>query len=340
MIFFLHGADTFRSRQKLHEVKEKFVREVDPARTNLVVLDGATMKSEDFRNAVSAMSMFVRKRMVVVERLLEHGKKDVQEGVAEYLESKEFPDEHIIIFWEGKSTESKNHRIKKIVSKKRGLAASSKQQAATVALLPLLLRQKYVQEFTLLSGIQLVQWIQAHIKEVDGTIETKAIDELVMRIGGDLWRMDQEIQKLVAYRNKERITSADVQEHVHGMFEEKIFALCDALGTQERGRALTLIRAELTHGVHPLYLLTMMVRHFRILLMVREGLDTGGTEKSLATTLALHPFVLGKAVRQVALYTRERLRAIYGRLFVIERKLKTTPEDPEALFTAFVAGLV
>ncbi len=338
MIFFLHGADTFRSRQKLNELKEKFVREVDPSGANLVVLDGATMQAGDFRNAISAMSMFVRKRMVVVERLLEHGKKDVQEGVVEYLASKEFPEEHIVVFWEGSVTVKRETRnVKRTASKQTKSKVQKKETAAP--LLPLLLKQKYVQEFAPLSGAPLVKWIQARVKEVGGTIETKAIDELVMRVGGDLWRMDQEIQKLIAYRQGERITSVDVQEHVHGMFEEKIFALCDALGTQERGRALTLIHAELTNGVHPLYLLTMMVRHFRILLMVREGLDMGGTEKSLATTLALHPFVLGKAVRQAALYTGERLQTLYGQLFSIEHALKSSTKDPEALFTAFIAGV-
>src|SRR3989338_5758079 len=107
MIFFLYGQDTYRSRLKVRELKEKFVREVDPSGANLVVLDGATMKLEDFRNAVSAMSMFAKKRMVVVERLLESGKKPVQEAVAEYIGHKDFPEDHIVVFWEGEIGKSK-----------------------------------------------------------------------------------------------------------------------------------------------------------------------------------------------------------------------------------------
>ncbi|MBI3627096.1 hypothetical protein HY224_03555 [Candidatus Uhrbacteria bacterium] len=41
MIFFLHGADTYRSRQKLKEIKDKFRKDVDPSGLNITVLDGA-----------------------------------------------------------------------------------------------------------------------------------------------------------------------------------------------------------------------------------------------------------------------------------------------------------
>ena len=42
MIIFLFGADTFRSRQKLKEIKDKFLREVDSSGMNMQTLDGKT----------------------------------------------------------------------------------------------------------------------------------------------------------------------------------------------------------------------------------------------------------------------------------------------------------
>ena len=40
MIFFLFGPDTYRSRQKLQELKEKFIHDIDPSSNSLTMLDG------------------------------------------------------------------------------------------------------------------------------------------------------------------------------------------------------------------------------------------------------------------------------------------------------------
>ena len=40
MIIFLYGADTFRSREKLKSLKDRFIREVDRSGLNLIELDG------------------------------------------------------------------------------------------------------------------------------------------------------------------------------------------------------------------------------------------------------------------------------------------------------------
>jgi len=57
MIIFLYGEDTFLSRRKLNELKEKFLREVDPSGNGLVVLDGEKAAMEEINESISASSL-------------------------------------------------------------------------------------------------------------------------------------------------------------------------------------------------------------------------------------------------------------------------------------------
>ncbi len=325
MIFFLYGQDTYRSRQKLKELKEKFVREVDPSGANLVVLDGATMKPEDFRNAVSAMSMFVKKRMVVVERLLESGKKPVQEAVAEYLEHKDFPEDHIVVFWEGEITKARNHKSTKS-KKQKIIKARNHENIKTSSLLDVLKKQKYVQEFSPLTPLETERWIESEVQRRGGTITASATRLLASAVGNDLWRMANEIGKLVA--GDASITEEAVREEVLAKTESAIFAFTDALGGRHREEALRLLTNERASGMEPLQLLAMMIRQFRILLRLSQN-DTEG----------MNPYVVGKTQSQVRNFSFDELKNIYRRLLEIDVLLKTSRQDPDALLVLFVTDI-
>lgn len=321
MIFFLYGQDTYRSREKLRELKEKFAREVDPSGANLVVLDGALMKPEDLRNAMSAMSMFVKKRMVVVERLLESGKKSVQEAVAEYLQSKDFPEDHIVVFWEGEiSKKQKNIKAKKQTKKKKEGSSTSSE---TIALVDLLKKQKYVQEFALLTPAEVERWIVAEVQKRGGKISAGATRLLAASVGNDLWRMTNEIGKLLA--GDASLTEDAVRESVIEKTESAIFAFTDALGHRSRDEALRLLLNERAAGIEPLHLLAMMMRQFRILLRLSQN-DTEG----------MNPYVVSKTQSQVRNFSFDELKNIYARLLAIDVSLKTSRTDPDALLTLFI----
>lgn len=327
MIFFLYGQDTYRSRQKSRELKEKFVREVDPSGANLVVLDGAMMKPEDFRNAVSAMSMFVKKRMVVVERLLESGKKPVQEAVAEYIGHKDFPEDHIVVFWEGEIKESRKHKSTKThkQSKKKLEQGGPSTSSGTIALslLDILKKQKYVQEFALLAPAEVEQWIVAEVTKRGGKIDAGAVRLLASAVGSDLWRMANEIGKLAL--GNASITEKIVRESVVEKAESAIFAFTDALGMRRRDEALRLLMHERNSGIEPLHLLAMMIRQFRILIRLSQN-DTEG----------IHPYVVSKTQSQARNFSFDELKNIYSRLLEIDVALKTSRMDPDVLLTLFV----
>src|SRR3989338_8376218 len=103
MIFFLYGPDTYRSRQKLHTIKNKFIKEVDPSGLNINTFYHENFHLEDFKQCLTTTPFLSRRRMVIVENLISgRVKKDAQKSLLELLKpGEEEKDDAIIIFWEG-----------------------------------------------------------------------------------------------------------------------------------------------------------------------------------------------------------------------------------------------
>lgn len=316
MLFFLYGPDTFRSRQKLKELKEKFLREVDSSGLNLVTLEGKSLTLAKFQEAVSVSSFLARKRMVVVENVIkEHKGKKIHREITDYLNDKKFPAETIVIFWEEAEADKKPPKSNPLWEKLR--------------------HEKYAQEFRLLKGASLEKWARDKAKELGAKLTSPALNLLIAAAGENLWQLNNELEKLSAYAGKGEIKEEHVKELVKGRIDDNIFHLVDALVNKDKKEAMRLINDQIGEGVNELYLLTMIARQFRILLQVREMLDKGGQRET--GKLKLHPFVLSKAMQQARKYKLADLKKIYGKLLEIDRGIKTSKAKPILLFDLLVA---
>ena len=320
MIIVLYGTDTYRSSQKLKGLKEKFVREVDPSGLNLIELDGENITVDAFHSAVSSVSFLARKRMVIVTDLITKNKaQTISKDIAEAL-SDDLGDDTIIIFWESKPNGNNS-------------------------LLKFLKKQKFVYEFSFLDQRDVQHWIVQRIKELGGSIETSAVLMLSEYLGSDLHIVENEIQELIAYGRHRSIGPHDVEQMVHSQFDNIVFHFIDALCARDARRAYRLLNDQFSSGAHELYLLTMLIRQFRILLMLKDfqdahGMVNHGELSSVAKKLSLHPYVVKKSLGQSAKFDIAELKRIYFQLMKIDEALKTSGGNSRVHFDLLLAKIV
>ena len=89
MIIFLYGEDTFRSRQKLKELKSKFLRDIDSSGNSLAVLGGENTTLDRLNEIMASSSLFSKKRMIVIENIFSNKDKNIFEVLKDYLAKKE-----------------------------------------------------------------------------------------------------------------------------------------------------------------------------------------------------------------------------------------------------------
>jgi DNA polymerase-3 subunit delta len=180
-----------------------------------------------------------------------------------------------------------------------------------------------VRTFPLLRGKDLRAWIRQRVKEEGGDIIPQAVNLLAELIGGDLWAMDGEIQKLLLYSRERPISEEDVRQLVSCIQEANIFALVDAVAEARTESAQQILHRLYDDGMPPAYILTMITRQFRLIAQATD-LGKGLSRLQIQDRLGLKSgYALDKALSQARLYDFERVRGAYDRLLETDLATKT-----------------
>lgn len=326
MFYVFHGEDELARAEQVAEFKSKLgdpsVRDL-----NTTVLDGRQLSLGELRHACDAIPFLADKRLVIVEGLLgrlgsrpakkgEGGGKDVLAELLAYLPS--LPPTTRLIFVEPGSLPASHPVLK--------LAGS--------------LEPRSVREFKLPQAGELVGWITQRVKQHGGHISPQAAALLAEFSDGNLRALDQDIQKLLAYANWSRqVTSDDVHALVHDVHQGDVFAMVDALAQGDGRTAAQELHRLLDAGEAGLVLFSMIVRQFRLMILLKELAAENVTGDEAARRLHVHPFVAKKLGYQARTFTMEQLEAIYRRLQEIDLDVKRGQSDIVVALDILVAGL-
>jgi DNA polymerase-3 subunit delta len=176
----------------------------------------------------------------------------------------------------------------------------------------------------------LPEWVLRRVKQKGGAIERDAAFDLATSIGRNLRLLDNEMDKLITYRGGAGpIRREDVRLLVSYTQEANIFDMVDAIGQQDGPKAVRLLRELERDGAAPLYLLSMIVRQFRILVQVADQMDLGLGKDEIAKIIGLHPFPTQKAMQQCRQWRMSDLEGAYDRLLETDVAIKTgkLPDD-------------
>lgn len=318
MIIFLYGEDTFRSKQKLKEFKDKFVRDIDVSMLNVESIDGEKMNIDLFKQSMFAGGFLVKKRFIIVENFVEKNKNDQDAVLALLKDNESESEENIVIFWEGIGANSKDYKAKVLKGE----------------LFTYLKNSQYAFEFPVLDKIRLAVWIKKKMDDKGINIEHDAINLLIDLAGNDMWRINNEIDKLVAYNDKE-ITKEGVKTLVSEEFGDNVFALVDAIADQNKKLFSSLLSNYFSGENDSSYLLSMLIRQFRLLIYAKDRLAEN-TYANLALELKIPFFVERKIKNQISRYDLAKLKNIYEELLSIDIALKKNYFNPELLFLKLI----
>jgi DNA polymerase-3 subunit delta len=300
MIIFLYGSDTYRSRQKLNEIVEGY-KKSHKTGLNLKWFEGENLEFEELKNEIQQASIIAGKKMLILKNV--------------------FSDS---IFKEKFLKSSKNFiNLKDLI-----LFYEEKEVKETDSLFKFLKKSGKCQKFDSLEGQNLKSWIKKEFDAWKVRVEPAAIDRLVNFVGGDSWRLSNEIRKLAAYQKDGVVDSKDVGLLVKPGIETDIFKTIDALAQKNKKLALELLHKHLTRGDSPLYLLSMVNFQFRNLLEVKGLAEKNCTYEKILKETKLHPYVVRKSLWQSQKFTLPELKKIYRKIFKVDYDIKTGKMEP------------
>lgn len=321
-VFLFTGADGYSLDQALGFWKKNFIEK--HGELNLSVLDGLNASEQEIWTAVTTLPFLGEKRLVIVQDLPVSTSARSSEALQkkeEYLAEKvdNVPDETILAF------------VSPAPDKRRKFAKK-------------LLKEAEIKDYPELKGAQLSEWIRKECARKNVQMSNPVVSRLAEMVGGDLWQMSQEIDKLAKFSDGEEVELTDLDVLVRGKLQDNIFKLTDAMGQRDVRKMLGLFQNLVDGGESPQQILYMLVRQLKLLCMARSIIDEG-KQSEAQKALGVAPFTVRPLLAQAGRFNWENLKRMYDELLRIDERMKTggmelSVEDQRALELALERFLV
>ncbi len=328
MIYVLHGEDDFSKKAFLNALREE-IGQIDIRDANTTVLEGPDLKLQHLLQVANVVPFLAERRLVIAAGLLgrfEEVRPVRRRGAAggrqnDLLEEwkdlsqslSDLPPTTLLVFLDGRLS-----RGNPLLSKLSDLAE--------------------VKEFRILTGDALSRWLARRVREMELNFTPSAERQLIDLVGGDLWVMQGELEKLALYADGETVDREIVQLLVANSREANIFRTVDMVLGGRTSNALRLIKQMQESGADAGYIIAMLARQLRLMLLAKDLVGQGVPGSEMARRLGLRAeFAVKRVQEQSRRHSKEKIVAMYVSLLEADLAIKRGAlSDDLAIETLFV----
>ncbi|MCH7706576.1 MAG: DNA polymerase III subunit delta [Chloroflexi bacterium] len=332
MIYVLYGEDDFTRKTVLDGLRRE-VGAPELLDANSTVLAGTALTLAQLQEVANVIPFLAERRLVIVEGLLgrfddsrprqrrrsgrgggsSKSALDGWEGLGDALQ--QIPSTTNLVFLDGQLRRDNPLLV----------------QIAPVA---------EVRHFPPLAGADLDQWVRRRVDQAGISIAPDAVRRLIELVGGDLWILSGELEKLALYAGQDTVDRDMVDLLVTQAREASIFRAVDAILDGHTSGAMQLIADLRQHGQEVSYIITMLARQLRLLLLAQELRSERLSTSDLAKRLGLTAeFAARRTQEQAARYRPMQIAIMYRRLLETDLAIKQGTVAEEQALETLVAEL-
>lgn len=300
------GENIYLLEKTLDKLREDF--EKKHGDLNITILeDESELTANSIMNALEAAPFLGEKRLIIIKNFLRLGDSDEQDKIEKFLEK--MPDTSLVIFYENPNVETKK-RPKSTLKKTIEKTGNAK-------------------EFASPQPHEIITWIQSRLQKSNVTITTALAIQMMNDCGSDMQLLSQEIAKLSLYCENRAVTLDDLNLLVPKSYSATIFQFTDALNAKNTQMAIEKLHTLVDMGEEILIIMSMIVRNFRMLILVKDLLENQKIPKHMIyqkmTTYDANvkPYPIKIFVDQSSKFSLDHMKKIYQALTQIDLNLKT-----------------
>jgi len=172
-------------------------------------------------------------------------------------------------------------------------------------------------------------FIRNEFKNLNRKISTEAVQALIDSLGSDLRELGAACSQLASDVELQKIIDAeDVAKYQQGRVESTGFDVADAAVEGKTDEALIALRNALATGTDPVLIVSALASSFRTLAKV-SGSSKGSNPYELASSLALAPWQIDKARKQLNGWSENGLVKAVIAIAAVDADIKGAASDPK-----------
>ena len=198
-----------------------------------------------------------------------------------------------------------------------------------------------VRQFPLMGEQQLIAWVAERSQALGTAFEPRAAALLVRSVhGADLWTLAGEVEKLSLYAAGRTLTESDVTLLVPATQDSNVFAMVDAIVAGRLDAALRQLRLLLQEGAAGPYLITMIARQFRQLIIAEDLGAAGAGMSSIAQATEIRSDApLRRVIQNARRLGPARLQLAFEQILDADLSIKRGELDEAVALELLVSGL-
>lgn len=291
-VYLLYGQEDYLKLLYRDKLKAAIVAPEDTM--NYSYFEGKDLDLLAVQSMADTVPFFSERRLLVLEN---SGLFKKQSDFADYI--KTMPETSIIVFVEHEV--DKRNKLYKTVQK-----------------------QGTVSEMNGLSEKDLKMWIATYLQRNGKKMTEQNILYLVQKVGADMKNLENEMEKLICYAAEDSVIQREMIDDICVVQTEgKIFEMIDAIGMKNQDRALQLYYDLLAVREKPMSILFLLIRHFNILVQIKELAHAGIPNGQIASNIGIPPFTVKKYAAQSKNFKVREIRTCLERCVEVEQQVKT-----------------
>ena len=303
--YYFYGSEDYRIIEAEKYVARQFLPDLQMT-TNFQRIDGRKASADDIVMALSTLPMLGEKQVFVVSEFQSFRPKEV-ERVLKMLSAKDTG--RVVIF------SSPSQRTPKKST------AFFKTMATTVEAV----------EFNRLTVQESAGIIRQRLKKEQIIIEKDALQLLVELISGSRGGLENELSKLIDYKEAgETIAVDDVRLIASGHEVVNIFELADLIVAGKRQKVMQTIGLLVSEGNSPVTIITLLQQHILSLYLVKNGKSPLGNRN----------FLIPKFRQQAQRFSNDQLEQVIIDISTTDSELRRSKVPPQTQVEMLALKLV
>lgn len=156
-------------------------------------------------------------------------------------------------------------------------------------------------------------------------ITDSALEELLLRLGQDMYEISNEVDKLSTFSNK--IHLEDIKALTPRKLEDNIFDMIEALFKKNTNKAFMIYNDLKNLGTEAITIISIISTQVRFLYQILVLSNKGYSESNIANELSVHPYRVKMGLDKVRRYSDYELEDLLDKLSKLDIQIKTGDID-------------
>lgn len=316
MVYLFHGKNNFLSLREAKSLLAKLRNKREKSSTGIEIIttDASTEDIERIINEIETPSFLNSHKIILLKRPTQNKKN--KEKIMEWLIGLTQNSDKVkgvdVIIWEDQKVRS-NTKFAKAFSENKKIWESPELNKRTF-----------------------ITWAREQIENESVEINSDALQLLIQRSNYEPERFFHELEK-IKLLGKRKIDIDDIEDIAPDTLEHTIWDLIDDINDGKKELVGERLNELFTQGNDPHFVLSMLSRNIRIILMTKVLSEEGLSSAEIAKKTGNHPFVIAKIKRKALKMEMTKIKKMYEKLVGIDYSTKTGQIDIELALNLLVS---